>query len=232
MIQSFPFLSKLLRRDRGLSVLLVFLALDIFFLRPLADHVPLGKVVLDISFTLILMAGALAVAKTRWEAWPVLGVALGAVTVRWGTYLVPGTGLASLDLVLTLLFHAFLALVILAHIFGSGPISIHRVLGAVAVYLLLGMMWAYAYELLELSAPGAFARMGVPGHPDITPISLTYFSYATLSTVGYGDITPVHPIARSLAMLEALTGQLFPAILIARLVAMELQFRNRPDGAG
>jgi voltage-gated potassium channel Kch len=55
---------------------------------------------------------------------------------------------------------------------------------------------------------------------------LIYFSFATLTTVGYGDITPVHPIARSLAMLEALIGQLFPVILIARLVSMELYYRR------
>ena len=55
---------------------------------------------------------------------------------------------------------------------------------------------------------------------------MIYFSVMTLTTVGYGDITPIHPMARALAMLEAVIGQLFPVILIARLVAMELQFRN------
>ena len=231
MILPFPLLTKLLRRDRGLSALLVLLVVDIFILRPVAANVALGRVALDVLFTLILMAGALAVSRNRWAALPVVFLALGAVFVRWATYLGSYDPLLVADVLLTLLFHGVLALVILTHIFGPGPISIHRVLGAVAVYLLLGMTWAYAYELLELWIPGALRLPDAVEHPGVRPLKFLYFSFTTLSTVGYGDITPVHPYARSLATAEALTGQLFPAILIARLVSMELQARNRPDGA-
>jgi voltage-gated potassium channel Kch len=73
------------------------------------------------------------------------------------------------------------------------------------------------YELVGLMAPGAFsfADLGGPARPDFA-----YFSFVTLTTVGYGDVTPVHPVARSLALVEALTGQLYPAILLARLVSL------------
>jgi hypothetical protein len=85
------------------------------------------------------------------------------------------------------------------------------------------LIWAFAYDLVILHAPQAFhADELTVQHGPLTP-TLIYFSFATLTTVGYRDITPIHPIARSLAMLEAFVGQLFPAILIARLVAMELQ---------
>jgi Ion channel. len=95
---------------------------------------------------------------------------------------------------------------------------LHRVQGAVAVYLLFGLIWAFAYDFVILHAPQAFhADELTVQHGPLTP-TLIYFSFTTLTTVGYGDITPIHPIARSLAMLEAFVGQLFPAILIARLV--------------
>jgi voltage-gated potassium channel Kch len=91
------------------------------------------------------------------------------------------------------------------------------------------LIWAFAYGLVILHAPQAFhADELTVQHGPLTP-TLIYFSCATLTTVGYGDITPIHPIARSLAMLEAFVGQLFPAILIARLVAMELHIGSRDD---
>ena len=110
-----------------------------------------------------------------------------------------------------------MALVVLAQTFRAGPVNFHRIQGAVAAYLLLGLAWALAYELVSLLAAGAFsfAGSGGPERPDFV-----YFSFVTLTTVGYGDVTPVHPVARSLAVAEALTGQLYPAILLARLVSL------------
>jgi voltage-gated potassium channel Kch len=91
------------------------------------------------------------------------------------------------------------------------------------VYLLLGLTWAVAYELVALRQPGAFA--GTSTEVDASQRWL-YYSFVTLTTVGYGDVTPVHPIARSLAVLKALTGQLYPAILLAHLVSLEVQSRG------
>ena len=110
-----------------------------------------------------------------------------------------------------------MAMVVLAQTFRAGPVNRHRIEGAVAAYLLLGLAWALAYELVGLLAAGAFSGTGRSGpeRPD-----LVYFSFVTLTTVGYGDVTPVHPVARSLAVAEALTGQLYPAILLARLVSL------------
>jgi voltage-gated potassium channel Kch len=98
----------------------------------------------------------------------------------------------------------------------------------VAVYLLLGLGWAFAYRLVAIARPDAFA------FPAGTAVALdeehtwrlVYFSFVTLTTVGYGDITAAHPVARSLVVCEALVGQLFPAILLARLVSMEIYHRQ------
>ena len=95
------------------------------------------------------------------------------------------------------------------------------------VYLLLGLIWMSAYKLLLRAVPGAIHFAS--GEPSDLRLGhgLGYYSFVTLTTLGYGDITPVHPVARSLASGEALVGQLYPAILIARLVSMQLASRDQ-----
>jgi hypothetical protein len=83
---------------------------------------------------------------------------------------------------------------------------------------LIAVIWAHGYRLLESLSPGAFQRPVPASTPAELSWSLTYFSFATLTTVGYGDVTVVHPVGQSMAMLEGLLGQLYPAIPIGRLV--------------
>jgi hypothetical protein len=109
-----------------------------------------------------------------------------------------------------------------AQVFGEGRVTGHRIRGAIVVYLLLGALWAFLYQVVALTIPQAFR---LPegfdgGDPDALRRIMTYYSFITLTTIGYGDITPVHPVARTLAMLEGLVGQLYPAITLARLVSL------------
>jgi len=99
----------------------------------------------------------------------------------------------------------------------AGTTVSQLILLAVSAYLLLGGVFAVAGNLLETSAPGSFVDNGAPDRPLVWQ-GMLYASYVTLSTLGYGDILPVNPWARSLASLEAVTGTLFLAIVIARLV--------------
>jgi hypothetical protein len=110
---------------------------------------------------------------------------------------------------------------------------VYRIEGAVAAYLLVAYVWALAYQLLALSDPVAFAFPATAG-PQTLRFRLVYFSLTTLTSVSYGDITPLNPLARSLAALEGMIGQLFPVILLARLVSLELYHRqdDRSRGSG
>lgn len=94
----------------------------------------------------------------------------------------------------------------------------HQLLGAVVVYLNLALLFMGAFIGLNDAVPGAFVN-GSHGH--LHPGELLYFSLTTLTSTGYGDVLPVHPLARSLANLEAVLGQLFLAILLARLVSLQ-----------
>jgi hypothetical protein len=102
-------------------------------------------------------------------------------------------------------------------------------MGAVAAYLLIGMIWSVAYYLIALWIPGAFSiqEPTATGGRELLQSQLFYFSFVTLTTIGYGDIAAVHPIVRMLVILEGVLGQLFPAILIARLVALQVQSKQK-----
>jgi len=210
--------------DRSLSVFLGLLLVAVFIVLPLAEQE--GMLIASVGFSVLLVSGVALVAKNRMTRGLVAGAAGVALIIHWTQHVVPGTGLSMMSAFSSLCFLGILAGVVFREVLNKVPITLHRVQGAVAVYLLLGLIWAFAYDMVLLSAPDAFHSSELTvQHKTVTP-PLIYFSVMTLTTVGYGDITPIHPMARALAMLEAVIGQLFPVILIARLVAMELQFRN------
>ena len=104
-------------------------------------------------------------------------------------------------------------------VFAPGRITYHRVIGAVLVYLTIGLVFVALYTLVGALSPLSFSGLRVVDRTTL-PSDLIYFSFSTLTSVGYGDIVPVHPFARSLSNLEAIIGQLYPATLLARLVSL------------
>jgi voltage-gated potassium channel Kch len=212
------------RTDRGLSGLLVFLFLALLVAPPLLRAQIVPAALFDVLFSLILISGAAVVSDRKWPIALAIGLAAMTLGLRWAHRSgLDWTSLTIVDATLSIASTATLAGFVLFRVLRKGEITMYRVQGAVAAYLLLGLGWASAYDLLFLLRPGAFR------FPDANAdqLSLLYFSFVTLTTVGYGDITPVLPAARSLAVSEALVGQIFPAVLIARLVSMELASRDR-----
>jgi hypothetical protein len=109
-------------------------------------------------------------------------------------------------------------------VFRRGRVTYHRIVGAVLLYLLIAIGFAALFAFVGLSIPNAFK--GVVFEDDARLASeLFYLSFVTLTTTGYGDIVPLHPLARSLCNIEAIVGQLYPATLLARLVTLELRSR-------
>jgi Ion channel len=119
----------------------------------------------------------------------------------------------------TLASVALICWVLLTQIFRSGIVTSARVQGGVAVYLLLGLGWAHCYQIANRLTPGSF-QSSVGSFFSV--VEWYYYSFATLTTLGYGHIVPIKPVSRSLAIGEALTGQLYLTVLIARLVAQEV----------
>jgi hypothetical protein len=218
--------------DRSLAVLLALLGVMLFIVIPMEELGVVGRVVIVVGFSLILVSGVGAVAKNRVPKVLVGGLVVTNLAVQWLSFWRGGANFAVWDAAVSLVFCGALAVVVLVQVFREGPITAQRIQGAVAVYLLLGLGWAFAYTLVAIARPDAFVLpAGTDGALDKDHTwRFVYFSFVTLTTVGYGDITAAHPVARSLVLCEALVGQLFPAILLARLVSMEIyhrQSRNR-----
>jgi len=208
-------LTRFWSQDRGLSIVLALLLVSIFVIPP---FVPTGSgrsAVGDVFFALLLIAGVRALYARRFARWVLMPVTAITVSVDLASWIVPVPQVWVQVATLTSLL--LLLAIILVQTFRSGPITTHRIMGGVAAYLLLGVIWAEAYALVEIVRPGSFE--GTLNVAD-GPRAWLYFSYITLATVGYGDVLPTHPVARSLATLEAVTGSLYLTILLARLVTL------------
>ena len=117
------------------------------------------------------------------------------------------------------------------HLLHSGSIDLNKIIGAICLYLLLGVNWALSYLFINFAIPQSF--QGLSSIDIRTQLSeFVYYSFVTITTLGYGDLTPVRPLARTLAYLEAIVGQFYVAVLVAWLVGMYLsgqgQNRQRP----
>jgi len=173
----------------------------------------------------VLIAALCAVSRHRGVLVLVAGVSLAVPTLiaAWMQHFVERRSLTAVYLVLGALFLGFTAVIVLRQTLGGAAVTLDTIAGAICFYLLLGVIWAFIYALIELAHPGSFLDRGRPvgaaGHHSLVP-ELLYLSLVTLSTLGYGDILPVTPQARMLAALEGIIGPLYLAVLIARLVGL------------
>jgi hypothetical protein len=174
-----------------------------------------------ILMTLVLVSGVLAVGGRRRTL--ILGVilALPALTGKWINHYWPELASVEFFYIARLVFLVFLIWEFLRFILRAPRVNSEVICAGMSVYLLLGLMWMFAYLLVARAVPDAFAFTAGPAAGQSLHLhNAFYFSFITLSTVGYGDIIPVSNVARMLAAMEAITGTLYVAVLISRLVAL------------
>jgi hypothetical protein len=205
---------------------------------PFLDEFTYGPAIDGVLITVVLITGVLAVGRSHRTLVLALVLMMPAVVARWASHIWPG--LQPLATGSALVFICFIELQLLQFIFRARQVNSEVLCAGISGYLLLGIMWMSAYMLVSqltpldphqpLRNPGAFAfnNVGATAHP-LSQFEAYYFSFITLSTVGYGDITPVSNPARSLAMIEAMTGTLYMAVLISRLVAL---YSSQPPVTG
>jgi ion channel len=208
--------------DWGLSVMFAGIVLGLLVAAPLVAAGVISRAPFDALFTLILVSGVVTVSSRRWAAVLASAVVAATLAVRWMKYFLPSLTIELWDQALSILALSIFVGLVLLLVFREGPITFHRILGAIVVYILTGLVFMNAYQLLFLLRPASFQFASGTTAPDQMAHGLGFFSFVTLTTVGYGDILPIHPAARSLAMTEALVGQLYPAILIGRLVSLQI----------
>lgn len=216
--------ARLLRgRFTGLTITLLFLAV----LAATLNQEPAHTVVLTLCCALFLLFASWYVGpRTR------VGLAiLGTITVlgHWTLRLPSPPFPPVVVFACTTVFLTLVTVVVLVGLFRYETVTADTIVGAICAYLLLGVTWASAYAVVVLLSPGAFsvspalaasARWGETALP-VMPL-LQYYSFVTLSTMGFGDITPLTPAARLVSVLEGITGQMYLAIVIARLVSMRI----------
>lgn len=212
-------ISETWQSQANLALFLVLLVLIVFVLPVLGVGQQDLRHYGDIGFNLLLVSGV-AIAWGHNALFLFSGaVASVAIAVRVMGWITPTQTLLLWTDVWTMAAVLVISFVLLSEVFRKGPVTWYRIMGAIAVYLLFGIAYAHAYHLVSVLRADSFSSTGGPLN---SPSDWAYYSFVTLSTVGYGDITAVRPIARVLSVGEALTGQLYLAVLIARLVAMQV----------
>ena len=214
-------------RDPSLTTLFVLVVCAMFVAEPLAAKgLPIARTVADtLVFTVLVIVVMLS---HKWSA--IILILLGSAAIV-ASFLMSGgsspVSTPSLHRGGDILAFSALTWVVAHAVYAPGRITFRRLEGAVVLYLSLATIFASAYALIWELSPGAFvnfvAKVGGPQEVG----TMLYFSLTTLTTTGYGDIVAVDPFARSLANLEAVLGQFFIAITVARLVTMELADRRR-----
>jgi hypothetical protein len=230
-----PLISTLLSRAKfweqefSLTALLVMLVITLFIVTPLASSAMIGSEIMLCFLAVLTITGVAVVSGRRSIVAVVMLLAASGIGVDWAAHFAHRPWLWVLDDLLRLAFVLMLAVIVTIQVFRPGNVTHHRVQGAICVYLLAGLAWAYAYDILLALDQTAFHVAETFNQSPARTGLLRYFSFVTLTTLGYGDILPVSPIARSLATSEALFGQLFPAVMIARLVSLEIFDRRRTE---
>ncbi|MEM7353842.1 MAG: ion channel [Acidobacteriota bacterium] len=214
--------------DLSLTVFLIVLCLLSFGLLPLLEMTDLTSKLISAAYTLLFVAGAFIGGLTG--GWRAFAFSLASVSIL-SAWLGDGSGAGfweTASLVSATIFMVFVCFQLTREVFRPGEVNEHRIRGAVAIYLLIGFIFALLFVLFEQLASGSFRGLGPDGFGDDMHIAV-YFSFVTLTTLGYGDITPVSELAQTLVLVEAIIGQLFLVILIGRLVSLSAAGTETPN---
>ena len=210
-------------------IALIVLFIVFPFLELFGDKV--GDNMEGLLMSLVLISGVLAVGRRRRTLVAAVVLVTPALVARWIQLFWDDAVPVEFYLVPALIFIGFVFLQFLYFILRAPRVNSEVLCAGVAVYLLLGIIWMFAYILVAQVHPGSFSyNVGPPPAHSLASFDAFYFSFITLSTVGYGDITPVSHVARTLAMTEAMTGTLYMAVLISRLVALYSSQAAKPSG--
>ena len=208
-------------RLRFLFAALMILVAVMPFLRPGA----LGAGILQVLFTLLLFSGLYAVSDGKRALVVAAVFAVPALVFAWAGRFMAGTALDGVGALLLAGFLVFTATEIVKYIVHARRVTSELIFGAACVYLMIGIVGALLFAVLDVWSPGSLRLPPAAGSAvdDATQFSaVAYYSFVTLTTLGYGDITPVSRLARSLSTMQAVTGQLYLAVLVAWVVGLQI----------
>jgi len=183
---------------------------------------------LDIFLSAVLVSGICAVSEGKYDTLIMVIFVFPTLVTIWVLHFIQLPSLALVSNCLSILIFGYTMIRILGFIFKSKTVTSDVIFAAILVYLLIGITWGIIFRSMETVQPGSFS-IG-EGLEQYQRIAFTYYSFVTLTTLGYGDISPLSPQAGTLAILEAIIGQLYLAVLIARLVGTHISHSRKNKG--
>jgi voltage-gated potassium channel Kch len=213
------------RQDSSLSVLLALQITAIFVVGPAIEIIGVAyRWTMNINIALMALVSVFVVSRplARWITIACFASCLFGSAI--GSFLKSPITSQFIVSMSAMFFFVTISWIVGHRILRSGSVTLHHIQGAMVIYLNIALTFAMIYSLLETNVPGAFLNLPMNSHKNFGP--MVYFSLTTLTTTGYGDILPVHPFARSLANLEAVTGQFYLGALIATLVGLRVSHRQ------
>lgn len=190
-----------------------------------------GWFFVELTFDLILLAGIYSIGLGA-HRWPFGTLTLLTLGVRWGQLL---SGSVAFDLtasILSVVWLGYAISLVVANLFQRRDVSIQTILASIVAYLLAAVAFSLVFQIIELQNPGSFIGFtdGVVETEGGLSSATMYFSLVCITTMGFGDIVPVSPIARPVAVIEGVFGQLYLAVMIARLVGLHIAKSSQDDG--
>jgi len=186
-----------------------------------------GVTAISVLYTTVMVVGAYAVSQSKRVFWIGTALAVPAVASEWISNFYVTTPLVVANMALAGIFVIYLSGVVLYEVLDEDRVTLDTLAGGISVYLLIGIGWVLAYAAIEYLEPGAFLVQGQKLHELHSEVQVRYpeflyFSFVTMTTLGYGDMVPTTTVARASATAEAVVGQLYVAIFVARLVGLHL----------
>ncbi len=215
-----PFKIPIIKVPMGRFLFLLISLISWFVLSPFLVGLIGLSTLLDLFVTLILISGVLAVIQRKGVFIFSLSFAIVTALTRWSLHLLNISSLEMVNHILSILFMGFIVGIILSYLFKEKEITSDVIMGAICGYFMIGLLWNNVYALLEVLEPNSFQFS--QSHDTGGGVDFIYYSFVTLTTLGFGDITPISNPAQSLSLLEAVMGQLYLAILVARLVGIHI----------
>lgn len=188
-------------------------------------------IIIELFVIAILITGTYIVTQNKSIVTVAILLALLSFTILWFNFFIKSQKLLLLGLLLEICFFTLVTITVLRFVFSYKRINADKIYGGICGYLLIGIIWALIYTTIENAMPNSFEFSGIYSG-DYRYLfthrfylgNLIYFSFVTLTTIGYGDIYPISMVARLLASLEAVTGQIYIAVLIGRLVGIQILY--------
>ncbi len=227
-------LQSLVQHHSGKFVYLLLSLLFLMILIPILYPHPLGQILLNIMLTITMLFSLYTVSQKRRLVVSALILAGLTFLTMWYSHLTVNSTVAFVSLCLGFAFFMFTTVSILFHIFNEEDVTIDEIAAAISTYLLIGMSGAFLYGIVDYLIPGSIVST-TPVSPMILMhgsdfpyfADYIYFSFTSLTTLGFGDVVPATPVARTFSYLEAVIGQIYLTVLVARLVGLHISRQRK-----